>query len=120
MCNNKHNSLLHLPSKQGEAQSTSQQPEIKQQSQSTEDIIVNTHSSASSNHCVLLSTAVIYVIDNKGCKQQCRILLDNGSQANFITRSFANKLGLAPQVSNITICGINNTTSKIIQAKSFN
>lgn len=63
----------------------------------------------------MLSTAVVYAYDSKGVQRPCRILLDSGSQANFISSSFLNLLGIKAQVSNISISGINNTVSRASQ-----
>ena len=73
---------------------------------------------ASSNYCsfklqcknnVLLSTAVVYVVDQAGNRHKARALLDAGSQINFCTKSFAKRLHLKLTRSNIPITGINNT-----------
>lgn len=74
-----------------------------------------THSSISHNiyssYNVLLSTAIVYVIDADGARQSCRVLLDSGSQTNFITRSCMKRLKLRASPSNIKITGINGMTS---------
>ncbi|CAH0713945.1 unnamed protein product, partial [Brenthis ino] len=49
---------------------------------------------ATSAH-VLLSTAMVNVISATGKKYAARLLLDNGSTANFITQSLSEKLGLS-------------------------
>lgn len=43
------------------------------------------------------------------------MLLDYGSQANFISRDLLNTLGIQPQSSNVSISGINNTVASCSQ-----
>ena len=73
-------------------------------------------SASSSNYCslklqstnkILLSTAIVFVIDQAGDRQKARVLLDAGSQINFCTEPFARKLRLNLTKSNIPITGIN-------------
>lgn len=56
----------------------------------------------------MLSTAVIYIIDDKGCEHSCRILLDNGSQPNIITENLATRLNLKKKKLNLSIEVVNN------------
>ena len=60
---------------------------------------------------VLLSTAVVFVMDQKGTQHEVRALLDCGSQSNFITSKLVTKLGLKLNEENISIVGINSTMS---------
>ncbi|XP_055622781.1 uncharacterized protein LOC129766285 [Toxorhynchites rutilus septentrionalis] len=57
---------------------------------------------------VLLLTAVVRVLDKNRRQHQCRVLLDSGSQVNFVTEKLADTLGLPNQPSNVQIAGINN------------
>ncbi|XP_062716695.1 uncharacterized protein LOC134292046 [Aedes albopictus] len=57
---------------------------------------------------VLLLTAVVLVTDRNNQTQQCRVLLDSGSQANFITENMTNTLGMEKKRANVPISGINN------------
>ncbi|XP_043472975.1 uncharacterized protein LOC122505429 [Leptopilina heterotoma] len=43
---------------------------------------------------VLLSTALIDIIDNEGKSHVCRVLLDSGSQPNLLTKDLADRLKL--------------------------
>lgn len=63
----------------------------------------------------MLSTAIVHAFDRSGSRIPCRVLLDCGSQANFISRSFLNTLGIGSQASNISISGINNTVMRSSQ-----
>lgn len=63
----------------------------------------------------MLSTAVVHVYDSKNLTVPCRVLLDNGSQANFVSKKFLDKLGLKPRSTNISISGINGASSRSTQ-----
>lgn len=78
----------------------------------------NSHPSTSA-HCatgiipgqVILSTAVVLL---KSANIECRALLDNGSQSNFISSKLAKKLGIQSPV-NVPVSGINSTSSTITE-----
>ena len=55
---------------------------------------------------LFLGTVILNAIGHQGKIIECRALLDNGSQANFITESLAKKLGLKPILRNANISGI--------------
>lgn len=59
----------------------------------------------------MLSTVIVYVYDHKGARKSCRVLLNCGSQVNFISRKFFEVLGITPRFLNVSISGINNTTT---------
>ncbi|XP_050307512.1 uncharacterized protein LOC126744197 [Anthonomus grandis grandis] len=67
---------------------------------------------------VLLSTAVVDVIDKHGNTHLCRVLLDSGSESSFITAELCNKLGLVTKQTNISVSGIGQTNSKILKQTS--
>ncbi|XP_058828383.1 uncharacterized protein LOC131688228 [Topomyia yanbarensis] len=66
---------------------------------------------ATSAKTVLLLTAVVDAIDKHGQPYPCRVLLDSGSQVNFITEDMANRLGVKKQRANVPITGINELRS---------
>ncbi|XP_055590454.1 uncharacterized protein LOC129742566 [Uranotaenia lowii] len=66
----------------------------------------NVHHTHSSTHHVLLSTAVVCVLDHAGNFQQARALLDSGSQFCFMTKNFSERLKLPSSYDNLTIQGI--------------
>lgn len=82
-CGERHNSLLHLKSRQGE---TSQSSSTISESSKGESNInsITACTSISYNKSILLSTALIYVLDRHGRRHKCRALLDNESQVNLI------------------------------------
>ncbi|CAK9814704.1 hypothetical protein ANTQUA_LOCUS8181, partial [Anthophora quadrimaculata] len=92
-CNGKHHTLLHKE----------QQP-------------VRANVSAlnvKTENETLLSTAIVYIRDNRGNLQSCRALLDSGAQSHFITERFAKLLSLPQQDTNIPVIGINHSSSRI-------
>lgn len=61
----------------------------------------------------MLSTAVIDVFDSKGWRLSCGVLLDSGSQASFISQDCSNKLRLKCRSLEISVVGINQTSSTL-------
>ncbi|XP_039441988.1 uncharacterized protein LOC120422570 [Culex pipiens pallens] len=71
----------------------------------------------------MLQTAVVDLRDDNNRPVPCRILLDCGSQVNFISTSMANRLNLKGVPANVPICGIggegiNTRESVIVQLQS--
>lgn len=89
-CQKAYNILLHFKSNAG--------GDISQNASFSDKetpILVVTQCSLCSSSSVLLSTAIIHVYDSKGKAHICRALLDSGSQLNFLTNGFAEKLHLS-------------------------
>ncbi|XP_055855988.1 uncharacterized protein LOC129919162 [Episyrphus balteatus] len=61
---------------------------------------------------VILATALVLVKDSSGGFQLGRVLLDSGSQVNFINEKFANSLGLQIDKKIVDIVGIGTTETK--------
>lgn len=55
---------------------------------------------------IFLSTVIIDVYDNKGQLHGCRALLDSGSQLNFVTEDFVNKLHIDTHPLHISISAV--------------
>lgn len=106
-CKSKHNTLLHLEKDDDTAESSAN---------------VNAQVSLSSqlsNTDVLLSTVVLYAVDNVGNTHELRALLDSGSQSNFITEAACKKLQLSKLKTNLNVVGLNKMTSKLNDKCSF-
>ncbi|XP_063890748.1 uncharacterized protein LOC126055712 isoform X1 [Helicoverpa armigera] len=93
-CPEKHNTLLHTD----------------KESPRTQNIVL------SANHLntakvVLLSTAVVKVSDAEGNLHDARLLLDNGSTANFVTEDFCRKLRIHSYPITSNVKGINDQSS---------
>lgn len=108
-CKYKHNTLLHLDSHQNPTSNSIIMP-------SSENVVLSSNTVQVTASAVLLSTALVKVVDNKGKQHPTRILLDNGSTTNFITQGLCNKLGLSRHKASSTVTGINNQTSYSTQS----
>lgn len=74
------------------------------------------HSNESSNVSqVFLSTAVVIVQNHHGHQVTCRMLLDSGSQSNFITEDLCQRLKLNRKNVNIPVSGITDAKSPPIK-----
>ncbi|XP_072375394.1 uncharacterized protein [Diabrotica undecimpunctata] len=65
---------------------------------------------------ILLSTALVYMQDKYGILHECRVLLDSGSQSNFISHSFFEKLQLRADKVHIPVKGLGQGITNISQA----
>jgi len=113
VCKMKHNTLLHLAN--ALPQSSDQKSSEATSSDATSNTIVTHSSSSHDRERVMLATAIVHAFDHKGSRRACRVLLDSGSQANFISRNFLNTLGIETTTSNISITVINGTLSSASQ-----
>nr|CAI5862640.1 unnamed protein product [Callosobruchus analis] len=59
---------------------------------------------------VLLSTTKVDILDARGYYQTVRVVLDNASQANFISENCLNRLGLSRKKLIVPIVGINQSS----------
>lgn len=127
-CNKRHHTQLHDDESNPKPESTTSnvatEPKPEGQGQSStapvplaipsSETNVTTTCHVNNAHApktVLLLTAVVLVTDSNNQIHQCRALLDSGSQANFITESMANTLGMEKKRANVPISGINNVRS---------
>ncbi|XP_033214033.1 uncharacterized protein LOC117171090 [Belonocnema kinseyi] len=95
-CSKRHHTLLH------------------QDNKTTKPLQANhahLHNTVSSQ--VLLSMAIVHILDHKGNPQACRALLDNGSQVHFIIEKLAAKLGLEQREIEIPLGGVNQMSSSV-------
>ncbi|XP_036142109.1 uncharacterized protein LOC118645343 [Monomorium pharaonis] len=115
VCKAKHNTLLHLATaetkeREKRDRATESGAETSPTSSSAAVVTHSTHSL--DGKCVMLSTAVVYAYDSKGSRKSCRVLLDSGSQANFISKRFSDALGLPTNSIDISISGVNKTVTR--------
>ncbi|XP_076624584.1 uncharacterized protein LOC143343501 [Colletes latitarsis] len=96
-CNAKHHTLLHA------------EPLPSPQNSQCNLASLNTHCAPE----ILLSTAVIHIKDSNGRFHPCRVILDSGSQSNFLTEKITQKLNLAKRSTNAPVLGINQITSNL-------
>lgn len=128
LCNKKHNSLLHFPTKPLHDKQATQkvnnnnlhqnQPNSNQASSSnssknaySQDSAVTPVTSLSnvvptSSHFVLLATAEVEIKNRFGTFEKVRVLIDPGSQANLISERCVKRLGITRYKSDVVMSGI--------------
>ncbi|XP_071646703.1 uncharacterized protein [Temnothorax longispinosus] len=62
---------------------------------------------------VLLATASVRMLNDRGEPVKCRVLLDNGSQSNFVTEKLSGILNLTKREVNIPVSGFNQSLTHI-------
>jgi hypothetical protein len=107
-CHSKHHTLLHL----GPLQSSNDPPTAEDQPATNSNNEPTTSLVATGNQ-ILLSTAVVRVLDANGTPMYCRALLDSGSQSNFMTERLAQTLRLRRTQINVPVYGINERSTAI-------
>lgn len=105
-CQGKHNTLLHFSK-----QSTDSPQDSNAQPPTVEGPLTTLTSSLSSE--VLLATARVKILDKHNNEHDCRILLDAGSQSNFITEQLANRLKLNKEIIDIPVSGLGKQLNHI-------
>ncbi|XP_033231667.1 uncharacterized protein LOC117182671 [Belonocnema kinseyi] len=103
-CQKKHNSLLHFDNTTEKIVSASN----SSQAASTHNFLANELTSEN-----LLSTAIVDIINNEGFVQQCRLLLDNGSQSHHLTEKVASIMNLRKRPVDITVLTLGSTSTEI-------
>ncbi|XP_076384469.1 uncharacterized protein LOC143263256, partial [Megalopta genalis] len=107
-CGRKHHSLLHNP----EFKRAEEGYPATGESDSREPPVLTANVANTIGHAVL-STAIVYVKDKEGQSHKCRVLLDSGSQANFITTEFYQRLGIKPTAISSTVTGLGRAVNSI-------
>ncbi|XP_024874745.1 uncharacterized protein LOC112456446 [Temnothorax curvispinosus] len=116
-CGKKHSSLLHVETG-NDTENKAKQSNLKPEQDSNTNSVSCNHANlveAAAPKQVLLSTAVVRIRDRRGQFIEGRALLDNGSQSNFISEKFMNKLGLRGNKTQIHINGINQQISRALK-----
>ena len=126
-CHRKHNSMLHGLPYQKKSVSDLSQPskptastdnnisspsDNEIQSTVALQMATTTLHEYSVSSQVLLSTAIVYLQDNKGNLHQCRAVLDCGSHINILSQRIAALLELPSQRSTLQISGVNGVSTK--------
>ena len=101
-CDRKHHTLLHDDSISESAVDLANQP-----NKSTAALQAFIASQ------ILLTTAEVDFVDVNGKHHACRILLDSGSQANFMTAALAHKLGMRQQDVKIPVSGFSDALTYV-------
>lgn len=106
-CRSKHHTLLHRD-KDREPTRDSSGYLAKRDDTADQIHISTTTGAARVSENVILSTAVVDVLDYNGRVHQARALLDNGSQSSFVTKNLCEKLQLPTTSVNYLVAGISN------------
>lgn len=110
-CGARHNRLLHTPNK-----AISNQVDLEEASNLDEDQELFVNYSKENSNQILLSTALIEVVNplNKQ-KDKVRALLDCGSQMSFISKRLKNKIQLKSNpIDALKVIGIGNSVSNTV------
>ncbi|XP_055908277.1 uncharacterized protein LOC129943083 [Eupeodes corollae] len=110
-CSVRHHVLLHLDSSGNQTSSLNTVPP----SPSNTAAIVSNHSQNEIRPIGVLPTVVVQVVDALGKTQRCRMLLDTGSQASFVTESLVKRLGLRRRHARLPISGISFVEAGVTQ-----
>ena len=102
-CQGRHHTLLHFEKQTADNSCPSTSVAATQ--------LLNCQSLNTSQ--VILGTAIVDILNNKGEFQPCRVLLDSCSQCNSITEKLATALGLAKTRVDIQLKGAQNLCSKV-------
>lgn len=119
-CNKRHNSLLHIENSESNTNQVSQSHVDKPEYNNNRDSQSSTSTICAQilNKNIVLSTAIVKVVDKNGKLHHLRALLDSGSQSNFISESACKQLGLSCRNINLPVIGINQNSTKITKTTS--
>uniref|UniRef100_A0ABD2XDY7 Integrase catalytic domain-containing protein n=1 Tax=Trichogramma kaykai TaxID=54128 RepID=A0ABD2XDY7_9HYME len=113
MCNGKHHTLIHAPSKKSGAKSSSEDKDgpASEALDSSASTSQNVLAVASSRVCddrleALLATARVQVLSEEGQSATVRALVDQCAQSSFITEELCQRLRLKKRQVNVPISGI--------------
>lgn len=113
ICSRRHHTLLHTTNEP----TTAKQCSHTQEEPEEETTPIAVHKVESTKSQVLLATALVRVMDRDGQKQILRALIDQGSQASFITESAAQRLGLRRTGVCSRITGVDSTMATVSKAQ---
>lgn len=102
-CTGRHNTLLHHTKIQATTSTATETPTIEKSTRTA------CHSSSTSRRNVLMATAIVDAANQEGFSLPIRVLLDSGSEANFITQNVCNKLVSTNAV--LLICSLEQNSS---------
>lgn len=108
-CGKPHNTLLHINFNQPRLENSFSPTETSNESSGG---TVVTHTSSNSEGEVLLSTAIVLVVDSEGNEHKARALLDSGSQSNFVCNQFVSKMKVKCSDVKLSVVGINASVTQ--------
>ncbi|XP_031340893.1 uncharacterized protein LOC116169002 [Photinus pyralis] len=113
-CKGRHHSLLHLSSGPASQEApTGRKIESNPSSSNNDEPSQSIAAFCTNTIQVLLPTASAQILDSTGAAHTIRVLLDSGSQSNFIRASICQKLKLNVENANVTVSGLSKLSSTI-------
>ncbi|XP_055377929.1 uncharacterized protein LOC129609829 [Condylostylus longicornis] len=106
VCKRKHNTLLHRYKNINKETNEKQELNLNKEEASNMAGVCE----VKSERYVFLGTAVISAFKKNQEAIDCRVLLDSGSQLNFISEKLMRRLGLDTQNDKLNICGIGKSS----------
>lgn len=106
ICHKRHHSLLHPEKRTHDAGNTVLDAEKHKDSRETKNNIVSHHATNQPGQNILLATALVGVESRIGKTHIFRALIDQGSQASFVTEEFVQMLGLKRIKINGVVSGL--------------
>ncbi|XP_066583793.1 uncharacterized protein [Prorops nasuta] len=108
-CGKHHNTMLHLETTDFADQSQGQAKgqfliDQRKQEESSEAAVISSKCSYKRGSHVFLSTAIVHAASSTGGQLERRLLLDNGSQPNFITQTTCERLKLCENNQGASTC----------------
>jgi len=114
-CSGRHNTLLHQFTSTANKEAATN---TKEESSITNDIArASCHTSQSYRGNILMATAIVNASNQDGHALPIRVLLDSGSEANFISQSVCNRLGLRFRfrATSEIVAGVNDAECQVCQ-----
>nr|XP_049694860.1 uncharacterized protein LOC126054241 [Helicoverpa armigera] len=104
ICNERHNTLLHIERQSKETQAGDSKVTVRAGSSTTLTCLSTTAEPFKSTK--ILGTAVVRLRHSDGSMQYARALIDSGSMDSLITNECARRLGLRIRKCNLTVSGL--------------
>ncbi|XP_066599948.1 uncharacterized protein [Prorops nasuta] len=122
LCQDKHHTLLHFKDNEKSTLNSTKSVDLSTESNSKttgNDASINilTASIQRTRCTILLATAQIILHGSEGRKYRARALIDQGSEASFITDSVVQALRLHKQETDITLTGIGASKASSVKYK---
>lgn len=112
-CDRRHHTMLHAVRFKETSQSVETETEHNVEPSVTKVTTQSLNSTLKNTSQIILSTALINIADATGQYHSCKVVLDSGSQSNFISEQCCDKLKLSKKPVDIPISGIGETIYRI-------
>lgn len=123
-CNKVHHTLLHFQNSlqtnsrtntltQNQNLTSQDETQTNNQLNNINNELVLTSNNTYKKPLILLSTAIVKIFDNYNNEHECKVLLDSGSQSNFISEKLCKILNLPLNKIDFSVTGINQISSNI-------